>query len=65
MMGAVATCLIAKKVEYAILRPTWFMENFSEMQHLPMIRDEDRIVTATGGGEGAVCECGGYCRYCV
>lgn len=38
-------------VEYAILRPTWFMENFSEQQHLPTIRDQDMIVTATGEGK--------------
>ena len=38
-------------VEWAVLRPTWFMENFSEQQYLPSIRDEDRIVTATGEGK--------------
>lgn len=37
-------------VEWAVLRPTWFMENFSEQQYLPSIRDEDRILTATGEG---------------
>jgi festuclavine dehydrogenase len=37
-------------VEWAVLRPTWFMENFSEQQYLPSIRDEDRILTATGDG---------------
>ncbi|RDL40563.1 NAD(P)-binding Rossmann-fold containing protein [Venustampulla echinocandica] len=38
-------------VEYAILRPTWFMENFSEQQHLPTIRDASQIITATGEGK--------------
>lgn len=38
-------------VDYAILQPTWFMENFSEMQHFHTIRDENRIVTATGEGK--------------
>jgi festuclavine dehydrogenase len=32
------------------LKPTWFMENFSEQQHLPTIRDQDVIITATGEG---------------
>jgi len=31
MMGAVAQYLISLGLEYAILRPSWFMENFSEM----------------------------------
>ncbi|KAG0652081.1 Agroclavine dehydrogenase [Hyphodiscus hymeniophilus] len=38
-------------VEYTVLRPTWFMENFSEMQHLPTISDQDMIVTTTGEGK--------------
>lgn len=38
-------------VEWTILRPSWFMENFSEMHHMYTIRDENRIVSATGKGE--------------
>lgn len=38
-------------VEYAILKPTWFMQNFSEVGHLPTIRDQDRIISATGQGK--------------
>ncbi|KAG9234145.1 fungal-specific transcription factor domain-containing protein [Amylocarpus encephaloides] len=38
-------------VEYAILRPTWFMENFSEQQHLPTICGASQIITATGDGK--------------
>jgi festuclavine dehydrogenase len=38
-------------VEYAILRPSWFMENFSEQQHLPTIKDQDVIITASGEGK--------------
>ena len=33
-----------------MLRPTWFMQNFSEQQHLPSIRDEGTIYTAAGDG---------------
>lgn len=49
-MGQVADYVKALGIEYAILKPTWFMENFSELQHLPTIRDKDIIVTATGEG---------------
>ncbi|CZR54317.1 related to nucleoside-diphosphate-sugar epimerase family protein [Phialocephala subalpina] len=38
-------------VEYAILQPTWFMENLSEVGHLPTIRDQDMIISATGSGK--------------
>lgn len=50
MMGSVAKYIIELGVEYAVLRPTWFMENFSEMQHLHTIREKDIIVTAAGDG---------------
>ena len=36
--------------EWAILRPTWFMQNFSEGQHLPTNSAEDAIYSATDGG---------------
>ncbi|KUJ20904.1 NAD(P)-binding protein [Mollisia scopiformis] len=51
IMTAVASYIKGLKVEYAILQPTWFMENFSEVQHLPTIRDQDQIITATGQGK--------------
>merc|ERR1712093_149277 len=50
MMSQISKYLLTLNVEYAILRPTWFMENFSEVQHQPSIHNEDRIVTATGDG---------------
>jgi len=50
-MGQVSDYVKSLGVEYAILRPTWFMENFSEQQHLPTIRGQDMIVTATGEGK--------------
>jgi festuclavine dehydrogenase len=49
-MGQMADYVKGLGVEYAILRPTWFMENFSEQQHLPTIRNQDVIITATGEG---------------
>lgn len=69
MMGKVSKYISSLGVEWAILRPTWFMgmllsasslllnyangvtENFSEMQHMFSIRDEDKIITATGEGK--------------
>lgn len=39
--------------DWAVLRPSWFMQNFSEGQHLATIRDEDRIYSATGQGRVA------------
>jgi hypothetical protein len=38
-------------IEYAILRATWLMENFSWGHFLPMLRDQDAIVAATGEGQ--------------
>ncbi|TGO08504.1 hypothetical protein BTUL_0205g00040 [Botrytis tulipae] len=38
-------------VEWTILKPSWFMENFSEMHHLYTIRDENRVISATGEGK--------------
>jgi len=50
MMAAVSQHFVSLGVEYAILRPTWFMENFSEADHHRSIVEEDRIVTAAGDG---------------
>ncbi|TGO54418.1 hypothetical protein BCON_0107g00040 [Botryotinia convoluta] len=38
-------------VEWTILKPSWFMEIFSEMHHLYTIRDENRLISATGTGK--------------
>jgi festuclavine dehydrogenase len=51
MMGVLSKYLISLDVEYAILRPSWFMENFSEVEHYRTILEEDRIVTAAGDGK--------------
>ena len=50
MMGRIHAWLAANATEWAVLRPSWFMQNFSEQQHLPTIRDEGLIYSATGDG---------------
>ncbi|MBO9434047.1 ergot alkaloid biosynthesis protein [Ruegeria sp. R13_0] len=50
MMGAVHAWLRSNAPEWAVLRPTWFMQNFSELHHRDPIRDESAIYTATDGG---------------
>ncbi|KZK98006.1 MULTISPECIES: ergot alkaloid biosynthesis protein [unclassified Pseudovibrio] len=50
MMGQVHDWLALNAREWTVLRPTWFMQNFSEQQHLPTIREESAIYSATGEG---------------
>ncbi len=50
MMGMVHAWLSEHAPEWVVLRPTWFMQNFSEQQHLASIRDESMIFTATEDG---------------
>lgn len=50
MMGMVHAWLCDHAPEWVVLRPTWFMQNFSEQQHLVPIRDEGAIYTATENG---------------
>lgn len=50
MMGQVHAWLRSNAPSWIALRPTWFMQNFSEQQHLPAIVDEDAIYSATGEG---------------
>ncbi|KAJ5683102.1 ergot alkaloid A [Penicillium macrosclerotiorum] len=38
-------------IEYAVLRPTWFMENFLESPHLDSIKNESIIYSAAGDGK--------------
>ncbi|OTA68548.1 putative ergot alkaloid A [Hypoxylon sp. EC38] len=38
------------KIEWAVLRPTWFMQNFSEGYHVKTIKEENKIYSATGPG---------------
>ncbi|MGF9758933.1 hypothetical protein AAII07_27415 [Microvirga sp. 0TCS3.31] len=50
MMGAVHAWLRRYAPCWVVLRPTWFMQNFSEQQHLPTIVEEGVIYSATGDG---------------
>lgn len=49
MMGQVHAWLHANAPRWTALRPTWFMQNFVT-QHLPAIRDEAAIYSATQDG---------------
>jgi ergot alkaloid biosynthesis protein len=49
-MGQVHQWLAGSGAEWAVLRPSWFMENLSEGPHCITIRDERAIYTATGHG---------------
>lgn len=48
MMGEVHAWLADTAPEWAVLRPSWFMQNFSDGPHARTIRDEDAIYSATG-----------------
>ncbi|WP_170325075.1 ergot alkaloid biosynthesis protein [Ruegeria arenilitoris] len=50
MMGAVHAWFRSNALEWAVLRPTWFMQNLSELHHRDPIRDESAIYTATDDG---------------
>ncbi|KAF8075718.1 hypothetical protein FPV67DRAFT_379479 [Lyophyllum atratum] len=51
-MGRVQKYVTELGVEYCILRPTWFMDNFGHWGHFVKgIRDEGVIKSATGGGK--------------
>ena len=49
-MGETHRMLREAAPEWAVLRPTWFMQNFSEGPHAATIRDESRIYSATVQG---------------
>jgi ergot alkaloid biosynthesis protein len=54
IVGKVHGWLQTSDVEWAVLRPSWFMENLSEGPHHPRtIRDERAIYTAAGHGRAA------------
>jgi len=48
--GQVHSWLQQNAAEWTVLRPSWFMQNFTEGQHLLTIRDEDAIYSAAEGG---------------
>ena len=49
-MGALHRQLRETAPEWAVLRPTWFMQNFSEPPFAGIIRDESCVYSATGEG---------------
>ncbi|MEU7040877.1 NmrA family NAD(P)-binding protein [Streptomyces varsoviensis] len=50
-LGVVHRALRAEFPEWAVLRPSWFMQNFTgDHLHAQSIRAHDEIVTATGDG---------------
>ncbi|MEI9994850.1 MAG: hypothetical protein WDM91_09675 [Rhizomicrobium sp.] len=49
-MGQVHRWLRHNAPQWAVLRPSWFMQNFSEGPHLATIRGENAIYSATGDG---------------
>ncbi|HEY3889556.1 MAG TPA: ergot alkaloid biosynthesis protein [Caulobacteraceae bacterium] len=51
--GQVHQWLIDNAAEWAVLRPSWFMENFSEGPHRATIQSEDRIYSAAADGRVA------------
>jgi ergot alkaloid biosynthesis protein len=50
MMGKVHAYLRSEAPGWTVLRPTWFMQNFSEGPHRATICDEGVIYSATGQG---------------
>ncbi|MBQ2263689.1 MAG: NmrA family NAD(P)-binding protein [Loktanella sp.] len=50
LMGEVHAWLAGHAEEWAVLRPSWFMQNFTEGAHGDTIRKEDAIYSATGSG---------------
>ena len=50
MMGAVHDWLAQNAPEWVVLRPSWFMQNFSEGPHAVTLREEGVIYSATGTG---------------
>jgi len=49
-MGAVHAWLAENAPEWAVLRPSWFMQNFSEALHAQTIQSDGAIYSATGEG---------------
>jgi ergot alkaloid biosynthesis protein len=49
-VGQTHRWLAETAADWAVLRPSWFMQNFSEGQHLATIRDERVIYSATKDG---------------
>jgi len=50
MMGQIHSYLQDEVPEWTVLRPTWFMQNFSEQHHRETIQNQNAIYSATGTG---------------
>lgn len=48
MMGDVHDWLSGNAPEWSVLRPSWFMQNFSEGPHARTVREDNAIYSATG-----------------
>ncbi|KAG7447419.1 NAD(P)-binding protein [Guyanagaster necrorhizus] len=49
-IGKVHEYLLSLKVDYAVIRPSWFFENFLTL-HLPTIREQNTIMSASEDGK--------------
>lgn len=50
MLGQVHQYIRQNAPTWVVLRPTWFMQNFSELQHRATVVEEGLIFSATGDG---------------
>jgi ergot alkaloid biosynthesis protein len=50
MMGQIHSYLKDNVSEWTVLRPTWFLQNFSQKHHQTTISEENAIYSATGSG---------------
>lgn len=50
MMGQIHSYLQDEVPEWTVLRPTWFMQNFSEQHHRETIQNQNAVYSATGTG---------------
>lgn len=50
MMGQIHKYLKGNVPEWTVLRPTWFLQNFSNQQHQITIQQKNAIYSATGSG---------------
>lgn len=53
MMGAVHDWMADHAPEWAVLRPSWFMQNFAEPRHINTARENGAIYSATADGKVA------------
>ncbi|MDN9011707.1 ergot alkaloid biosynthesis protein [Brevibacillus laterosporus] len=51
VFGKLHEAVIKQAPEWAVLKPSYFMQNFINLQHGLTIKNESRIITATGNGK--------------